>query len=65
MCFNYPAGASRLLKGVKKAFKDTLPLHETDAVEENAVENKEAHVGVLEGGFLERQEVMSSDKEIL
>lgn len=33
--------------------KTSLPLHETHAVEENAVKNKKAHVGVLKGCFLQ------------
>lgn len=36
--------------------RQTLPLHETHAVEVNTVEHKKAHVGVLEGGFLKAQQ---------
>lgn len=32
-----------------------LPLHETDAVEEDAVKNKQAHVGILERCFLQER----------
>lgn len=34
----------------------TLPLHETHTVEEDAVENKKAHVGILKSSFLKGEE---------